>query len=293
MTSPNRPPLSKRMLLVAATAGTLVLGSAGVAFANTHDSTGVGVQHSVESSTSVGETTTSVENPTAPALETKTFATRGGTVVVQIDHANHRVTLVSATPADGWTVKSHNTNPHGHGFVDVRLRMVTATDPGATSTTDNSGRHGNGDKAFTGTEIRVRVGFIAWRQVEFVTTRTFGPVERPVSETSTTTDGSLEATSTTVEDNQGDNSGNDGKAKADKSKADKAKAKADKSKNDKSKNDKSTTDSTHQRGNSNNDPAIHDQADDHGGRGHGGNNGGGGGNRESGDGNGGNRGGNG
>ena len=55
MTSPNRPPLSKRMVLAAATAGTFVLGSAGVAFANSHDSAGVGfgVQSAVESSTSV------------------------------------------------------------------------------------------------------------------------------------------------------------------------------------------------------------------------------------------------
>ncbi len=205
MRSPNRPPLSKRMVLVAAAAGTFVLGSAGVAFASTHDSTGirVGAQPVVESSTSVGETSTSVENPTAPALETKTFATHGGTVVVQIDHTNHRVTLVSATPAAGWTVTSHAPDPHGHGFVDVRFRLVTSSDPGATTTTDDSGHHGNDDKTFTGTEVRVRVGFAASRLVESVTTRTFGPVQRPLAATTTTVEHSLKSTSTTVDDHEG------------------------------------------------------------------------------------------
>ncbi len=287
MTTINRPSRSKRMALVAATAGTFVLGSAGVAFASTHNSSGtrVGARPSIESSTSVGDTSTSVESPTAPVLETKTFATKGGTVVVQIDHTNHRVTLVSATPAEGWTVTSHVPNPRGHGFVDVRFRTVTATDPAATSTTDDSGHHGDDDTASTGTEIRVRVGFAAARLVESVTTRTFAAHVRPVAETSTTTESSLAATSTTVDDDADDDQGDDnGKHEA-------GEHHRGQGNDDTQADDKG--------GHGNDDPATHDQADDHGGRGQGGSGdgGGNGGNRGSGSGggddHGGDRGGNG
>jgi hypothetical protein len=273
------------MMLVAGVAGTFVLGSAGVALASTHDSptTNVSALQAVESSTSVGETTsvedstTSVEEtststdeepttsaddessttetPTtneatsttteqSPTLETKTYATIGGTVVVQIDADGRRVQLVSATPADGWTVKSHNPNPRGHGFVDVRFRQLTG-DLTTASASDVSGGHKGKGNGFTGTEVRVRVGFAAWRLIEFVSTRTVGPAEQPP--TSTTT-----GTSTSVEDDDhGRGRGQD----------------------DSDENDD-------RRGRGNDDPPNHDQGDDHGGRGqsgddHGGNRGGG------------------
>jgi hypothetical protein len=213
MRSPNRPPLSKRMVLVAGVAGTFVLGSAGVAFANTHDSSGVRIaaQRSVESSTSVGSTT-SVENPTAPALETRTFATRGGTVVVEIDHANHHVTLVSATAASGWTVKTNSNNGRGKRVVDVRFRTLTATDPSVTTITgdSNSLRKADDHGPSAGTEIRVRVSFAAWRLLEFVSSRTFGPRE-PSESTSTTTETTSPETASSVDDANDDANDDDGK----------------------------------------------------------------------------------
>src|SRR5262245_34308283 len=74
MTSPNRPPRSKRMMLVAGVAGTFVLGSAGVALASTSHqpaSTGLSALPTAETSTSAGDTTR-VEESTTSGDETST-----------------------------------------------------------------------------------------------------------------------------------------------------------------------------------------------------------------------------